>query len=191
MALRQAGMVSGANAKIQLGGKTLAYAVDFQYNVETSVVPVEVIGRVEVISHEPIAMSVSGSFSIARYTKAMRTTNVNMKDTSASGNGVGELASGKAVATDGNMGGAFNPAAILNSSTVDITIYQRKAGTSGSTAANGDYDEFMKIIDCRLTRLSGSLNKRGILMEQYQFVGIMYDDESFAAGETTTGTDLA
>jgi hypothetical protein len=188
MALRQAGMVNGANAKIKLGGKTLAYAVDFQYNVETSVVPVEVIGRVEVISHEPIAMSVGGSFTIARYTKAMVDVNRTLKDAAAGGNGVGKLAAGSAA--DGDMSGAFNPAKVFSSSTVDIVIYQRKPGADGSRPAV-DFDEFMKITDCRLTRLSGSLNKRGILQETYGFVGVMYDDESFDAGETTTGTDLS
>ena len=88
------------------------------------------------------------------------------------------------------MSQAFNPQMVLSSSTVDIDVFQRKSGVTGADATV-DYTKFMTITDCRLTRLSGSLNKRGILQESYQFVGILYSDESFTVGETTTGADLS
>jgi hypothetical protein len=183
MAGKKPGLITGSNAKIVLGGRTLAYATDIQYSVETSVIPVEVMGRMEVMCHEPIAINVSGSFSVVRYTSFAKN---NLPDASANGNGVGELAAG---GTDlGDMSNAFNPGQILSTSTVDLQIYQRQAASGADSG--GTTQEVIKISDCRLTRLSGSINKRGILMEQYQFVGIMFDDESFTAAKTTTGTDL-
>jgi hypothetical protein len=184
MAGKKPGLITGSNAKIVLGGRTLAYATDIQYSVETSVIPVEVMGRMEVMCHEPIAINVSGSFSVVRYTSFAKTN--GLPDTATNGNGVGQLAAGGT--NLGDMSNAFNPGAILSTSTVDLQIYQRQAASGADTG--GTTAEVIKISDCRLTRLSGSINKRGILVEQYQFVGIMYDDESFTASNTTTGTDL-
>ena len=83
------GLITGSNAKIQLGGKTLAYATDIQYSVDVAVIPVEVMGRFEVVTNEPIAITVNGSFSIVRYSKGSPVPNA-----AADGNGVGKFAVG-------------------------------------------------------------------------------------------------
>lgn len=184
MAGKKPGLITGSNAKIVLGGKTLAYATDVQYVVDTAVIPVEVMGRMEVVCHEPIAVSVSGSFTVVRYTNFAATN--GLPDAAANGNGVGNLAAGGT--NLGDMSNAFNPGKMLETSTVDLNIFQRQ-GASGADAG-GTTQEFVKISDCRLTRMQGSVNKRGILMESYQFVGILYDDDSFEASNTTIGKDL-
>ena len=183
MSGKKPGLITGSNAKIQLGGKTLAYATDIQYSVDVAVIPVEVMGRFEVITNEPIAITVNGSFSIVRYSKSSP-----VPDAAVSGNGVGKFAAGSP--TLGDQSSAFNPGKILSSSTVDIKIFQRKAVAGGANPTADDTNLLVTISDCRLTRLSSGLNKRGIMTESYTFVGTMYQDESFTAEATTTGTDL-
>jgi hypothetical protein len=180
MANLKPGLVTGSNAKLKIAGRTMAYATDVQYSVDVAVVPVEVMGRYEVITNEPIATSVNGSFTVVRYTAG----NANVPDAAKSGNGVGQFGNGGA--SGGNQANAFNPGQMLSSSTVDIEIYQRK-----SDAGFEKTTPLVKIQDCRLTRLSSSLNKRGIMTESYQFVGILYGDDSFIVQGTTTGGDLS
>lgn len=186
MANRKTGLITGSNAKVKFAGKTLAYATDVQYSVDVAVIPVEVMGRFEVITNEPIAISVSGSFSVVRYTA--QGNQRGLPDSAANGNGVGRIGVGKTVASDGDMSSAFNPSSIMSSSTVDLEIYERTA--AAATEKEGS-SPLLKIQDCRLTRMSGSLNKRGILTENYSFVGILYGDDSFTVGGTSSGADLA
>ena len=90
------GLITGSNAKIQFGGKTLAYATDIQYSVDTAVIPVEVMGHFEVIANEPIAITVNGSFTVVRYAKgaaiASQTdpNSSTLPGASAGGNGIGK-----------------------------------------------------------------------------------------------------
>jgi len=186
MANIKPGLITGSNAKIVLGGKTLAYATDVGYVVDTATIPVEVLGKYEVVTNEPIATTVNGSFTVVRYTKFANEQ--NLTGTSANGNGVGNLAAGGT--NLGDMSNAFNPGKMLESSTVDLVLYQKKAGSAATEGAT-ETVEFLKISDCRLTRMSGSVNKRGILMESYQFVGILLDNESFEAKNSDIGDDLS
>jgi hypothetical protein len=174
------GLVTGSNAKLKFGGKTLAYATDVSYSVDVSVVPVEVMGSYEVITNEPIAVNVRGSFTIVRYTAK---GNAGLPASAKDGNGVGRFGGGQ---TD-----AFNPGKMLSTSTVDLEIFQKSAQV-GTDGAASSVDSIVKISDCRLTRLSSGLNKRGIMTESYDFVGILYSDESFAgaASPSNTITDL-
>jgi len=180
------GLITGSNAKIQFGGKTLAYATDIQYSVETAVIPVEVMGHFEVIANEPIAVTVNGSFTVVRYAKGAAVANTTdpnsatLPGAAASGNGVGKLG--------GDQAEAFNPAKILLTKTVDIAVFQKKPNDAGTEVTASS--EVVKIIDCRLTRMSGSVNKRGVLTEAYAFVGRLLQDDDHAVG-VSTDTDLS
>jgi hypothetical protein len=172
MAGQKPGLVTGSNAKLKIGGKTIAYATDVSYAVTVDVVPVEVMGRYEVITNEPIAVNVAGSFSIVRYTS----TAAGADGRAANGNGVGQFGAGQ--------GNAFNPSQMLSTSTVDIEIFQRNA-------PGADPSELLvKIEDCRLTRLTSGISKRGVMVENYDFVGVIYDDDSFVAGKSGNSNDL-
>ena len=178
------GLITGSNAKIQFGGKTLAYATDIQYSVETAVIPVEVMGHFEVIANEPIAVTVNGSFTVVRYAKgaAVGTGNsATLPGAAASGNGIGQLGGD-------NQRDAFNPAKILLTKTVDIAVFQKKPNDAGTDVTASS--EVFKIIDCRLTRMSGSVNKRGVLTEAYAFVGRLLQDDDHTVG-VSTDTDLS
>jgi len=174
MAKKKTSLITGSNAKIKINGVTLAYATDVQYDVSVQTIPIETMGRYEVLSNEPIATLVSGSFSIVRYTKAASAGGVS--GAAANGNGVGNWdgASGK-------MSEHFNPGDLLASQTVDIELFRKNVN---DPADNTGVEIFKKIIDARLTRMSGSVNKRGILMESFTFVAEMIEDDSFAASRS-------
>lgn len=180
MAKSKPGLVTGSNAKLIFGGKTLAYATDVSYSVDVSVVPVEVMGSYEVITNEPIAVNVRGSFTIVRYTATAANA---LPQAAKTGNGVGQLGKDRTNSMDGQSN-AFNPSKMLSTSTVDLEIFQRQA-TEGEAIGT---TSLVKISDCRLTRLSSGLNKRGIMTESYDFVGILYDDESFEGDASRSNT---
>ena len=189
------GLITGSNAKILFGGKTLAYATDIQYSVDTAVIPVEVMGHFEVIANEPIAITVNGSFTVVRYAKgaaiataaatpaagetpaAPAVTSATLPGANGNGNGIGALG--------GAQADAFNPLKILTTSTVDIAIFQKAIGLAGTESSIA----VVKIIDCRLTRMSGSVNKRGVLTEGYSFVGRLLQDDDHQVG-VSSDTDL-
>jgi hypothetical protein len=160
--------ITGANAKLKIGGtKTLAYAQDVSYNVSVDVVPVETMGRYEAVTVEPVNYSVSGEFSIVRYTKQAVDANAGIDNPSAKGNGVGAMA----------LSSHVDPKTLIESETFDLEIYQKGAGAN-------DNKPVVKVKDCRITRIGGGLNKRGILIERVSYVGILHEDDSFSVGNS-------
>ena len=156
--------VTGANAKIKVGNRTLAYAQDASYSVTVTTIPIETMGRYEVVSNEPVAYFVDGTLSVIRYTKAA----VNMDKTNAEGNGIGNWDIHE---EDGGAAKHFNPGALLASQTWDLEIFQKTDGA--------DVDAVIRLFNCRFTRKGGAINKRGVLVEQYAFNAILADDDSF------------
>lgn len=158
------GMVTGANAKIKAFGKTLAFCSDVSYNVTVQTIPVEAIGRYEVITNEPVAYMVDGSFSVIRYTKLA--SDANIPTVSATGSAIGDM-----LDADSNEGGNaeahMNPKELMNSYTFDMDVFQK---------TDSDQEDVFKVKDCRITRRSMSLNKRGIYVDNYAFVGIFAGD---------------
>jgi len=170
MAERRAGFVTGANAKIQIDGKTFAFAQDVGYDINVVTVPVEGIGRYEAFSNEPVSYSCSGNLTVTRYTARAAVSGITKVD--ADGNTIEQITQ----KLGGNLAQHLSPAALLASETFDLVIYEKTCDTTA------DYT-VMGITDCRLTRRTGTLNKRGVLMDQYTFVGILAGDY----GNNTTG----
>ncbi len=173
MAGRGTGFLTGANAKIKLGGRTLAYATDVTYNVTVATIPVESMGKYEVHSNEPVAYSVDGSFNVIRYTKHAAAEKVT--NAAASGNAPQNWPADTTDATS-QVADHLNPKKMLASTTVDIEIVEMEDTGAGASTDQSVY----KIIDCRLTRRGASLNKRGILVDSYSFVGILATDSDIA-----------
>jgi hypothetical protein len=179
--------ITGASAKITVGGKTFAYAADVSYSIAVDTIPIETMGRYEAVTNEPVNYSVAGELSIVRYTNVASGSQDTNPFGTAAGTGNGVAASG--------LQGFFDPAAILASKSVDIVIYQKKAAnvTTGSDAATSsavDTVRIGRITDARMNRLSGGINKRGILVERMSFVGILFDGDDFDAGKSAD-TDLS
>jgi len=177
--------VTGANARLKIDSKTIAYASDVSYRIIVDIVPVETMGRYEAVSIEPIAYTVSGELSIVRYTKAAVAatgiTPINGVNV-AGNNGVGAM----------GLNTHFDPNTILASSTVDVEIFElrQQAGTVNTARESSS---ITKVIDCRFTNKSSTINKRGIWVERFTFVGVLAEDDSFPSGvqNSDTGTDLA
>lgn len=171
MANKSTSLITGSNCKIKINGVTLAYATDVQYSLQVDTVPVETMGRYEVLANEPIATRVSGSFAIVRYTKAAKDGNIS--GAAANGNGIGKWA---ASATAAPVSQHVNPGDMLTSATVDIELYRKSK--NDPTSQEG-IELFKKIKDARITAMGGSVNKRGILVEQFAFVAEHIEDDSF------------
>ena len=170
MAGKKAGFVTGANAKIMIDNTTIAYATNVGYDISVQTVPIEGIGRYEVWSNEPVSYSCSGSLSVIRYTKRASASGISKVD--QDGNTVEQVATGDS----GNMAQHMDPSSLLLSETFDLKIFEK------TSDAATEY-RVVEIKDCRLTRRSGNLDKRGVLMDQYTFVGILAGD----AGADDTG----
>ena len=173
MAQKKAGFVTGANAKIKIFGKTIAYAGDVAYNVSVQHIPVEAMGRYEVLSNEPVSYTVGGSMSIIRYTARAYASSID--DVTQVGNAPEKVGGG-------GMQEHFNPKQLLQSQTFDLQIIEK-----GLPDDAGDPSEttIYTVKDCRFQSRSMTLNKRGIMVDRYAFVGILATDEDIAVTDKT------
>jgi len=180
MAQKKPSFITGANCKIKVGGKTFAYASDVSYQVMVDTIPVETMGRYEAVTNEPVNYAVAGSLSVVRYTAVAKANGI--QGTDAGGNGLGNVN----YQTGGNGAHEFNPSNILFSRTWDLSVYQKQqaAAVTGAPALTTEASEFITIKDCRFVRKSAGLNKRGLLVDRLDFVGILADDDSFDANNS-------
>ena len=181
MAQIRPSLITGANAKIKVGDKVLAYAVNVAYGVSVDAIPVETMGRYEVVTYEPISYYVSGSLAVIRYTGRAATERPDsVPDSATTGNG-----------TEYWVNGHFNPATLINSETLDIEIFQ-KFGTGNPGTSTSDDVQVIKLNNCRLTAKGSNLSKRGYLVESYDFVGVLHVDEgNIAMARTPVQKDLS
>lgn len=164
MAGKTPSFITGATAKIKVGALTMAYAQDVSYNTAVTTIPIETMGRYEVVSNEPVAYFVDGTLSIIRYTKEASA----MNGAAANGNSVEQW--NNAAGSGGTAGDGFDPARLIASETFDLEVFQKTA--TGGTESVG------KLRDCRFTRKGGGINKRGVLVEQFAFNAILMDNDA-------------
>jgi len=168
--------ITGANAKLKVNGKTMAYAQDVSYTVAVDTIPVETMGRYEAVTNEPVNYSVAGEFAIVRYTRAAKAASAGIENGATNGNGLGQISGS---AANSNMSSNINPSEMLTSQSWDLEVYQKGAGADVNESL-----PVIKVKDCRITRKSGGLNKRGILVERISFVGVLHEDDSFTVGKS-------
>ena len=166
------GYITGASAKVKIFNKTLAYATDVSYQVTVQTIPIESMGKFEVHSNEPVSYSVDGSFSIIRYTKAAKAL-VN-GDAAANGNNAHKISDG----SGSSIGEHLNPGLLLTSNTFDLDLFQQHAANTTATSNDQAETSFLRITDCRIVRRGGSINKRGVLVENFAFVGVLLHDHA-------------
>jgi hypothetical protein len=170
MAGKKPSFITGATAKIKLNDVTMAYAQDVSYNVTVTTIPIETMGRYEVVSNEPVAYFVDGTLSIIRYTSAAG-QQYGTDQSNDLGNASNKWGTG--------AGAHFNPGQLIGSETFDMEIFSKFSGEDlGTLDAQGnkittDDKSITKLIDCRFTRKGGAINKRGVLVEQYAFNAII------------------
>ena len=131
--------ISGANAKIKLNGKTLAFCTDVSYSIQVITQTPKILGMFEGSSVEPLGYSVSGSFTVIRYAKDAAAA-VGSKPKGIAGNDagngvgnwggvwggtVGDFLARNGVGNDGRANEALDPSKLAGGTTFDIEIYQK------------------------------------------------------------------
>lgn len=176
--------LTGANAKIKLNGKTLAFCTELSYSIQILHQTPKILGMYEGSSVEPLGYTVSGSFSIIRYVKdikkdtKMAMTNVAAND---AGNGIGNWGAawgaGFASGNDGRPDENLDPSRLEDGSTFDIEVYQ-KVGSSGREKKDLGV---AKIRNCRIVQADLTLSKRGAAVQRFNFTALYVDEDSFRA----------
>jgi len=140
--------VTGANAKIRLNGKTLAFCQDFSCSIQVVTRVPKVLGKYEGDSIEPMAYAVSGSFTVIRYAKGIRKAlgdgayPQGLAENDA-GNGVGnwgtqwggsfgDFLSRNGIGNDGRAHEALDPSKFGTGTTFDIQVYQKVPKSAGT-----------------------------------------------------------
>lgn len=185
--------ITGANAKVRVNDKTLAYCTDLSYSVQIITQTPKVLGMYEGSSVEPLGYSVSGSFSIIRYAKDIK-SNVGGKSpdgltSNDAGNGVGnwggvwggtvgDFLARNGVGNDGRANEALDPSKFQNGVTFDIQVYQK--------TPSGDIG-VANIRNVRITQADFNLTKRGAAIQRFNFVALYVDEDSFVADFSGVG----
>lgn len=178
--------ITGANAKVKVNDKTLAFCTDLSYSVSILTQTPKILGMYEGSSVEPLGYTVSGSFTIIRYAKDAK-SNVGAAPNGAAGNdagngvgnwgsawggGLGSFFARNGVGNDGRANEALDPSKFANSVTFDIQVYQKtQSGEIG--VAN--------IRNVRITQADFSLTKKGAAQQRFNFVALYVDEDSFVA----------
>lgn len=178
--------ITGANAKIKLNGKTLAFCTDLTYSVSINTQTPKVLGVYEGTSVEPLGYSVAGGFTIIRYAKDARTS-IGGKapqgvapDDAGNGvgnwgkawNGQGSTAGRLGLGNDGRADEALDPSRFAAGTTFDIQVYQ-KTPTGEIGVAN--------IRNVRIVSSNFSLSKKGVAVQRFEFAALYVDEDSFVA----------
>lgn len=144
--------VNGANAKIKINGKTMAFCTDLSYSISVLTQTPKVLGMYEGSSVEPLGYSVTGTFTVVRYVKdigsAVGGTKPNGVAENDAGNGVGnwggvwggklgDFLSRNGVGNDGRANEALDPSKFAGGTTFDIQVYQ-KVDTRGGSVQSGE-----------------------------------------------------
>ena len=168
--------ITGANSKIKVNGKTMAFCTDISCSVQILTQTPKVLGKYEGTSVEPLGYTVSGSFTLIRYAKnAVSDIDGAPKDAVNSGNGMGNWVDTLRPGSASDI--QANPADLSNGSTFDIEIYQK------IEPSRGQFDQLgvIRIRNARITQADFTLSKKSVAMQRFNFVALYADEDSFRA----------
>lgn len=181
--------LKGANAKVKVNNKTMAFCTDVSYSVIVNHAAPKVLGMYESPSLEPLSYEVVGTFSVIRYVADVKSTNEHNgfktpDGVSDKGNGVGAMGPNnpvsKNIGNDGRTQDALNPETFNNATFFNIEVFQK--------LSNGDTLGVARIRDCRITRADFSIaSKTAPAMERFSFRALYVDEDSFLAGFSGIG----
>ena len=164
--------ISGANAKLRLNGKTMAFCTDVSYSIQILTQTPKILGMYEGSSVEPLGYSVSGSFSIIRYTKdakaAIGSHPMHIANNDAGngvgnwggvwGSNVGDFLARNGIGNDGRANEALDPSKFAGGTTFDIEIYQQIKSQPVNGAADAQFGRFL---NRTLSEASGGTGRAG------------------------------
>jgi hypothetical protein len=185
--------LTGANAKVKVNNKTIAFCTDLSYSVQVNHAAPKVLGMYEASSLEPLSYEVTGTFTVIRYVAGVAETNRGLgyatpNGVSDKGNGVGALGPdnpvSKNIGNDGRTQDALNPETFENATFFNIDVFQKMA--------DGNLHGVARIRDCRITRADFSIaGKTAPAVERYSFRAIYVDEDSFLAGFSGQGQQFS
>ncbi len=206
--------VTGANAKIRINGRTIAFCTDVSYKVTVNHASPRVLGRFEVETHQPLSYDVEGSFTIIRYAKDLKSKLDPVAGAASNtGNGIGAwgLSHGNAASRaaglpsadgqwDGRADESLRPSRMFQSSLFDIEISQK---VSNETGGNNAIENFLgvgsgnegecaiaKLQGCRIEVASFTLNKRSAAIQSFSFKAQYAHEDTFLASKSGVGQEL-
>jgi hypothetical protein len=180
--------ITGANAKVKVNNKTLAFCTDLSYSVQVITQTPKVLGMYEGSSVEPLGYNVSGSFTVIRYAKDVKDNIGSGKSPHGlaendAGNGVGNWGQAwgggaggflarSGVGNDGRANEALDPSKMQNGVGFDIQVYQKTPGGDIGVA---------NIRNARISQADFSITKKGAAVQRFTFVALYVDEDSFVA----------
>lgn len=176
--------LTGANAKIKVNHRTLAYCMNLSYSVQINHATPRVLGMYEPTSVEPLSYVVTGTFTVVRYAADIKGNvgGTSPQGTFEGGNGIGNwgpdgvgkrLAEGFDLsATDGRAYDNLNPKKLEKSTGFEIYVYQKINGGDQSVA---------RIRDARITKADFNLSKKSAATQTFHFTALYADEDSFIA----------
>ncbi len=186
--------ITGANAKVKVNDKTMAFCTDLSYSVNVLTQTPKVLGMYEGSSVEPLGYTVSGSFTVVRYAKGVEDAVKGKLPQGVvgndAGNGIGnwgtawgnsgsDFLARNGVGNDGRAHEALDPSKLSNGVTFDIQVYQKTGNGNDIGVAN--------IRNVRITQSDFSLSKRGVATQRFNFVALYVDEDSFVADFSGVG----
>lgn len=191
--------ITGGNAKIRVNGVTLAFVTDFRYTIKINHSDVRILGVYEHDTAEPLSYDVNGGFTVVRYVEgrksALERQGFKSPDgVSNLGNGVGSwtrnqprsigstIKSSGNFTNDGRANEALDPGKLHTGTWFDIEFYQKVPGGQTGVA---------RIRNCRITQADAQVNKRGVLVQSFQFIANAVDEDSFIATPSGVGQTTA
>lgn len=186
--------LTGANAKIKVNNRTLAYCTNLSYSVQVNHATPRVLGMYEPTSVEPLSYTVTGSFSVVRYVAEAKENigGVSPQGADEGGNGVGNwgpdglakrLAAGfNTGAPDGRAYDALNPSKLGKATGFEIYVYQK--------LPSGDLQSVARVREARITRADFNLGVRTPATQTFQFTAVYADEDSFLADFSGQGQHL-
>lgn len=182
--------LTGANAKIKLNGKTLAYCTNVSYSIEVPHAAPTLLGNYEATSLEPLSYKVNGGFVVIRYVKDVKSVLESQgyktpTNTVNTGNGIGEwgpddiFRRNGIVSSDGQAHKSLDPSQLDSSVMFDIEIYQKVAGGGQCAVA--------RFRNCRINKSHFTLEKKSPAVQSFAFQAIYADEDSFLANQSGQG----
>jgi hypothetical protein len=183
--------LTGANAKIKLNGKTMAFVTDLSYTVDVPHAAPVLLGNYEAASLGPLSYKVNGTFTLIRYVGGVAEDLKGRgykipKGVHDEGNGVGNwgpesfAARNGILSNDGQAHKSLNPADFDNAVRFDIEIYQKAVNKNNLFAV-------ARLKDCRIARASFTINKKSPAMQNFTFQAIYADEDSFVTAMSGEG----
>jgi len=196
--------LTGANAKIRIDNRTMAFCTDVSYSIKVLHQNPKILGMYEGHCIEPLGYEVAGSFSVIKYTKGMADMHDSLNDkfygkvhnenfpsgVNARGNSLGSWGNsdGKKFehiigsGDSGQSSQGLNPMFFNNSVMFDIEIYQKDSHQQDIPVVRLKY--------CRIIQMDFKLSKKDVATQTYQFKALYADDDTFVTSASGIGQHL-